>query len=96
MDIILDNNVNQVAKDCLDAFGYDRNLPVEERFIDFPFNEAADCLTNTKIYGLYIPQLEATREYLEQNPGWKVPGGSIRHVDPCWGKVRKYHTDGGC
>jgi len=96
MDIILDNDVNQVAKDCLDAFGYDRNLPVEERFIDFSFNEAADCLTNTKIYGLYIPQLEATREFLEQNPGWKVPGGSIRHVDPCWGKVRKYHTNGGC
>jgi len=42
MDIILDKNVNQIAKDCLDAFGYDRNLPVEQRMIDFPFNKAAD------------------------------------------------------
>lgn len=96
MDIILDDNTNSVAKQCLDAFNYDRNLPVEERFIDFPFNKAAICLTNTKIHGIYIPELEATRQFLEDNPGWKVPGGSIKNVSPCWGKLKKYDRDGGC
>ena len=96
MDIILDNNVNDVAKACLDAFDYDRRLPVEERFVGVDFNKAATCLMDTKLYGLYIPQLESTRDFLEDNPGWKVPGGSIRNVAPCWGKLKKYHEDGGC
>lgn len=96
MDLIIDSPGNGVAKDCLEAFNYDKNLPVEERMLDFPFDKSAGCLLNTKIYGMYIPELEATRNFLEQNPGWKVPGGSIMNVDPCWGKVRKYHNDGGC
>lgn len=96
MDIILDKDTNSVAISCLDAFNFQRNLPVEERFVDFDFSKAAVCLHQTKLHGLYIPELESTRKFLEDNPAWKVPGGSLKNVSPCWGKLKKYSEDGGC
>jgi hypothetical protein len=96
VELVPELSGNEILKGCLDLYGYDRNLPVEVRLNTFDFNKAAVCATNTKIMRIYIPQNEATKEFLDANPHFRYPGGSNGNYSPCWGRNKQYHKDGGC
>ena len=101
MELILEEPGNEILKRCLDLYGYDKNLPVEVRLNTFDFNKAASCMVGTKVHRLYIPEREATREFLKENPHYRYPGGGLPNgvvgqLSPCWGKTRQYHKEGGC
>ena len=86
---------NEIAKECLISNGYDYNKPVEERFIGFDFNKAAGCALNKRV-SMYIEQNKNTAAFLEANPHFRYPGGSNSNIDPCWGKNKLHHVEGGC
>ena len=86
---------NEIAKTCLDLEGYDRNLPVEERFEEFDFRKAAGCASNGRV-ALYIKDNYDTAAFLKANPHFRYPGGSNGNIDPCWGKNKRYLANGGC
>ena len=86
---------NDIAKQCLLAYGYDYNAPVEERFLDFDFTMASYCASQSRVE-LYIQDNKNTKEFLEKNPHFRYPGGSHNNVSPCWGKNRTYSTNGRC
>lgn len=88
-------DLNQEMKTCLDLHGYDRNLPVEERFIGFDFRSAARCSLDKRT-SMYIKENKATAEFLKLNPHFRYPGGSNGNISPCWGETKKYHIEGGC
>ena len=95
MDYV-DTGYNQIAKECLDYYGYDKNLPVEIRFKDFEFGKASVCAANKYNVEFYLPKMKELESFLESNPQYKIPGGSHGNIDPCWGKTRQYHKEGGC
>lgn len=76
---------NQAMKHCMDAVGYDRNAPVEERMNDVDWAAAASCYHayNSAIYQQQIANL---RELLAANPRYRYPGQSN---NSCWGKPRE-------
>jgi len=86
---------NEDLKSCLDLYGYDRNLPVEERFIGFDFRKPAICALNKRVH-MYMEENKATAEFLKLNPHFRYPGGSNGNISPCWGKNKRYHIEGGC
>lgn len=101
VDLVVDDSKNQIIQRCLDYYGYDKTLPVEERFNGFPFNSASSCMLDTKLYTIYIPQNKATEAFLKANPHYRYPGmalpnGKIGRLSPCWGKDRRYHLEQGC
>ncbi len=76
---------NQAMKHCMDAVGYDRNAPVEERMNGVDWAAAAKCYHayNNKIQAQQIASL---REFLAANPRYTFPGQS---GNSCWGKPRE-------
>ena len=86
---------NDIAKQCLELYGYDYTKPVEERFIGFDFNKSAGCASKGR-EALYIKDNKFTADFLKANPHFRFPGGSIGNLSPCWGKNKKYHLEGGC
>jgi len=64
---------NDMMISCLDNQGYNRDLPVEERFANFNFNEAADCYFKTKYETVHSPQDERRRTFLKSNPHYRGP-----------------------
>ena len=95
MDYV-DAGYNQIAKECLDLYGYDKNLPVEIRFKDFEFNKASACASKRHFVEFTLPRMKQLESFLESNPEYLIPGGSNGNIDPCWGKNRLYHREGGC
>lgn len=88
-------DVNEYMKNCLDHFGYDRNLPVEERFESFDFRKAGKCALDHRVV-MYMKENQATASFLEANPHFRYPGGSNGNLNPCWGRNRNYTADGRC
>ena len=64
---------NDMMKSCLDTYGFNRNLPVEERFANFKFNKASDCYFKTKYASVHSPQDERRRTFLKNNPHYRGP-----------------------
>lgn len=87
---------NDIAMECLDLQGYDRDLPVEQRMADFDWAAAAACASKGRV-AMYMADNEATHIFLEKNPQFRYPGGSNGNLNPCWGQNRTYLTgNGGC
>ena len=86
---------NEIAKECLLANGYDYNKPVEERFVGFDFTKASYCASKLRTQ-FYVKDYEFTKAFLKANPQFRYPGGSNGNIDPCWGKTKLYHVEGGC
>ena len=76
---------NQAMKHCMDAVGYDRNAPVEERMNDVDWAEAASCYQSYNS-AIYKQQIANLRELLTANPRYRYPGQSN---NSCWGKPRE-------
>jgi len=96
----MDANVNEYMKDCLDHFGYDRNLTVEERFQEVDFRKAANCALKHRV-GIYLEDNKLTASFLEANPHFRYPGlalpnGAKGNLDPCWGRNDSYSANGRC
>ena len=77
-------DINQVTKNCLDKYGYDRTAPIEER-MKFDFSKASSCQLD------YLAEKRAEedaelRDFLAHNPRYRVPGQSLNR---CWGKPRE-------
>lgn len=92
-------DVNEYMKNCLDHFGYDRNLPVEER-LKFDFRKAGKCALDHR-QTLYLEENKLTASFLEANPHFRYPGlalpnGAKGNLNPCWGRNRNYTADGRC
>ena len=86
----IDVGANQVMKNCLSQYQYS-----VEVFDTFDYNKASSCFHNARTQ-LYIKEVEGLRDFLDANPQYKIPGGSHGNIDPCWGRTRLYHKEGGC
>jgi len=76
---------NQAMKYCLDAVGYDRTAPIENRMDGINFAAAAKCYQS---YNRQIQeqQMAGLREFLAANPRYRFPGQSL---NSCFGKPRE-------
>ena len=90
MDMPIDVGNNQIIKDCLSQYNYS-----VEVFDTFDFSKAASCFHKQRAQ-FYIKEVEATRDFLDANPQYRIPGGSHGNVNPCWGRNKSYLTRGGC
>ena len=77
-------DVNQVTKYCLDAHGYDRTAPIDER-MKFDFSKASACQLDY-LADKRKAELAELRDFLKHNPRYRVPGQSLNR---CWGKPRE-------
>lgn len=75
---------NDAMKVCLDAYGYDKTAPIEER-MKFDFTGPARCHSEYRA-GVRAAELEEMRDFLKHNPRYRVPGQSLNR---CWGKPRE-------
>lgn len=75
---------NQAMKNCLDHYGYDKTLPLEER-MEFDFLGPAKCHSDYRA-GKIKAELEQMRDFLKHNPRYRVPGQSM---NKCWGKPKE-------
>lgn len=96
----LANSNNEMMKACLEVHGYDKTLSVEERIDSFDWVSASSCISNQRGLANAAYRKKVT-EFLAKNPHYRYPGmglpnGVVGQLDPCWGKNRKYHKEGGC
>lgn len=75
---------NDAMKACLDAYGYDKTAPIEER-MKFDFTGPAKCASDYRV-GKIQAELAEMRDFLKHNPRYRVPGQSLNR---CWGKPRE-------
>ena len=61
---------NQMIKDCLDVFGYNRTAPIEERLNNFDWQSASWCVAGFKMEESKKRQ-EEIKAFLKQNPWFK-------------------------
>lgn len=61
---------NAMIKGCLDAYGYDYSLPVEERLNNFDWNSAADCVSNYRVED-YQEKVVKIQQTLKEKPWLK-------------------------
>ena len=61
---------NTMIKECLDATGYDKTLPVDERLNTFDFRPASGCVSNFVVEKQKLKVAEA-RQFLENKPWFK-------------------------
>lgn len=77
-------DVNQVTKYCLDAHGYDRKAPIDER-MKFDFSKASACQLDY-LAAKRAKEDQELRDFLAANPRYRVPGQSLNR---CYGKPRE-------
>lgn len=90
MDMPVDVGNNQIIKDCLSHYEYSI-----ENFDSFEFNKASSCY-HKKRTTFYISEVEGIKDFLDANPQYRYPGGSNGNYNPCWGRNKQYHKEGGC
>ena len=90
----MEADVNDYMKMCLEANGYDRNLPIEQR-LEFDFRKSAKCALDHRVV-MYMEENNATADFLKANPHFRYPGGSNGNLSPCWGRDKRYTADGRC
>lgn len=61
---------NQMIKECLDAWGYDKYAPVEIRLNNFNWQGAAGCVANFRLEEQQ-KQVQADREFLKKKPWFR-------------------------
>lgn len=61
---------NQMVKDCLDLYGYDRELPVDIRLNTFDFSGPANCVAGFR-YEEHLKKVKERKEFLEENPWFR-------------------------
>ena len=61
---------NQMIKECLDVWGYDKYAPVETRLNNFNWQGAAGCVANFRLEE-QRKQVEADREFLKEKPWFR-------------------------
>ena len=61
---------NTMIKGCLDAYGYDRKAPVEERLNNFDWNSASDCVSNYQVEK-YKEKVAKIKQTLKEKPWYK-------------------------
>ena len=65
-----DTTQNQMIKECLEVWGYDKYAPIEER-MSFPFfQEAAHCASTGRI-DEWKERIAADREFLQTKPWFR-------------------------
>lgn len=90
MEMPIDVGHNQAMKDCLSHYEYHI-----DNFDTFNWSRAAACFHSHK-ERLIIAENQSTRDFLKDNPLWRIPGGSSENTSPCWGKAKLYHRERGC
>jgi len=63
-------STNNMIKDCLMAYEYDYDAPVEERLNNFNWQDASDCVAGFK-HEEHEKRLAEQREFLKQKPWFK-------------------------
>ena len=61
---------NQMMKECLDVYGYDKSLPVEERLNTFDWNAASSCVSGFNLEEQQ-KKLAELREFLKDKPWFR-------------------------
>lgn len=61
---------NKMIKECLTAFNYDYDAPVDKRLNNFNWNKASNCVSNFNIEAQQ-KKVAAQREFLKKNPWFK-------------------------
>ena len=89
---ITEKGNNEMIIECLDVYGYDRTLPVEQRLNTFDFRNASNCVSNF-VVEQQKQKVEQQREFLDQNPWFKGKNWkwveraeyTCRHIDTLQG-----------
>jgi len=63
---------NDMIKECLMAYGYDYNLPVDKRINTFNWNDASSCVSNFKA-DEQQKNIAKVKEFLKEKPWYKGP-----------------------
>lgn len=90
-DIVVMGN-NKMIKECLDVYGFDKTLPVEQRLNTFDWRSASGCVSNF-VVGKQQKKVAEQREFLDQNPWFKGKNWkwieraeyTCRHIDTLQG-----------
>jgi len=67
-----EGNKNGMIKECLSAYGYDYNLPVEQRVNSINWNGASACVSNFQVEQQKQKVADIT-EFLKRKPWFKGP-----------------------
>jgi len=68
-DIVQKGN-NEMIKECLDVYGFDKTLPVEQRLNTFDWRSASGCVSNF-VVEKQQKKVAKQKEFLDQNPWFK-------------------------
>lgn len=63
---------NDMIKDCLQATGYDYNLPADKRITDFDWESASYCVAGFQ-EKKHKKRLAEQKEFIKNNPWYKGP-----------------------
>jgi hypothetical protein len=79
-----EGNYNEVLNQCLNKFGYNKNMSVERRINHYDFSYAKKCASDY-LQALNKQNQEELNDFLEWNPRYTVPGQSS---NKCFGKPK--------
>ena len=80
----IESEYNQVLKNCLDYYGYDKTAPIDKR-MQYDFSKASSC-AHGYLADLNKRRDAEMRDFLKHNPRYRVPGQSLNR---CYGKPRE-------
>lgn len=62
---------NEMIKECLDLYGYDRNEPdVQKRLDSFDFTQASSCVGDFR-YDEWKKRIDADRQFIAEHPWFR-------------------------
>lgn len=67
---VAENTNNTMIKECLDVYGYDKSLPVDDRLNNFNWAGASGCVSNFNVEK-HKTRIAEEREFLKKNPWFK-------------------------